>query len=96
MPLTVTVPITKMTNIPDHIDDNMVIVTLRYGEAIVVPYSAGTQIFAALTKAEKYTKEYSKPDRIDPFTGENFTITLLSREEYLSIKTKQLLGADNE
>jgi len=72
--------------------DNYLVVTFGYYINLVLPYSDGLNLLAALASAEKYTNEYQKQERILSFERQSVTFAVMPAVEYQRIKIANLLN----
>lgn len=71
---------------------NYVLLEFGYNHTIVLPYKEGMQVLSSLQNAETYNqKDYRNPS-ITPATEQIVKLTVLSRKEYVRLKTSHLLG----
>ncbi len=78
--------------IPEVMGNDYMLIEFNYGK-IIVPVEYGITILRSLSHAETLEE---RPDRITEFNRKTFSFTLMSREEYVDIKMKALIGAKEE
>jgi hypothetical protein len=72
--------------------ENFLLIEFDYSKSLCLPYEEGLKFLSCLKQAELYSDQYSKPKTIQPFSGDHFKTTILSRKNYEDIKVAALLG----
>lgn len=71
---------------------NFMVVTLGYGNKVILPYKDGLAFMGALVNAEQLHEPYSEQHRISEIDRSNITSTVMSHDEYIRFKIAALLG----
>lgn len=69
--------------------ENLVLIKISWHTDIILPFDEGMKFIDAMRNAE--IKENNVIKHIDTTT---FTVSMLSRNEYVRLKTAQLMGVD--
>ena len=72
--------------------DNYMIIETSYNSKLLLPYKDGIALMSALVNAEEFKDSYGENPRILPVNRSIVSSTLLSREDYESIKVAALLN----
>ena len=72
--------------------ENYVLITLGYGNKLVLPHKDGIAFMTSLTNAEQFKDEYGSNPCIEGLDTEGYKITPLFAEEYQLIKISTLMG----
>jgi len=78
----------ELTNLT-VVKENKLVIDLSYHK-VVLPLDIGLKLIECLKEAEKYEYNYSDTDRISPLPS--IEIKTLNHQEYIDIKTCELLG----
>lgn len=76
--------------------ENLMVITLSYSMQMVLPYSQGVALLAALENAEVLSEQYQRPKTITGMDRDQVKVTVMSRSEYEQIKIANLLNVSLE
>lgn len=72
--------------------ENYMMVTLSYGNKIILPYKDGVTLMTALASAEQLHEPYDGQHRISGIERDSITSAVMAHGEYVRIKIAALLG----